>query len=539
MSLLLDHLVLQGVLSQDLREVILTEHGISKRPIEQLLKDIDLIPEDEWLKALSHVRGTTLVNLDDFEDWKSFVSLFPQKVLEECLAIPFDQNPPYLHVAMADISNIQAYDFLCQNAPTGWKIQPFIAKKAQILLRLQETAAKADVHFTDHYTIDDQVVHQFIYKIFNQAVQNHVSDIHFEPEKFFITLRYRCDGLLKVVQRFHLSFWQGLCVQLKILANMDISQTRLPQDGRFSFPIFGRAVDFRMSTYPTFYGENIVLRLLDKEKSLLDLEDLGYSSLNHTLLQHLLKKPEGLIVMTGPTGSGKTTTLYSMLKVLNKEKVNIMTLEDPVEYHIQGLRQSEVRDHVAFTFTHAMTSLLRQDPDVILIGEVRDEETADMAIRAGMTGHLILTTLHTTNALGTIYRLLELKVPLSLITSVLKGIVAQRLVRTLCGHCKIPVPHNCPEKCHDFIKQNWTGKVFRAQGCALCDFQGYKGRQAISEILLATPELEDLLLSHASHQELRAYLSAQGFWCLATDGLYAVSEGSTSLEEIARVLGIE
>lgn len=537
MSILLDHLVRQGLLSQDLREVILREHSLSKRPIEQLLKDTDLVCEDQWLQTLAKIRGTSLVALDQFPEWKTLAPLFPQDILEKCLAIPFEKKPPYLHIAMADISDIQAYDALGQHAPAGLKLQCFMAKKSDILVRLQEIAPKADIYFMDHYTIDDQVVHQFIYRIFNQAVQDRVSDLHFEPEKFFITLRSRCDGLLKVVQRFHISLWQSLCVQLKILAGMDISQTRLPQDGRFSFPICGRPIDFRISSYPTFYGENLVLRILDKEKAVLDLEQLGYSPGNHDRLKALLKKPEGLIVMTGPTGSGKTTTLYSMLKGLNQEHVNIMTLEEPVEYHIRGLRQSEVRDHSAFTFTHAMTSLLRQDPDVILIGEIRDEETADMAIRAGMTGHLVLTTLHTTNALSTISRLFELKVPLSLVTSVLKGVVAQRLVRTLCS-CKKPVVQPCPDKASPFIQEIWPPHIYQAQGCPLCQFQGYKGRQAISEILLITSSLEDLLLSQAPFQDLRAHLLSQGFWCLITDALYAVCSGTTSLEEVVRVLGI-
>jgi general secretion pathway protein E/type IV pilus assembly protein PilB len=284
------------------------------------------------------------------------------------------------------------------------------------------------------------------------------------------------------------------------------------------------------------YGENLVLRILDQQHSLIALEKLGYSAHNMANIHRILEKPEGLIIMTGPTGSGKTTSLYSMLATLDHEHINIMTLEEPIEYHVPNIRQSEVKEKSQFDFMSGMHSLLRQDPDVILIGEIRDEKTADMAIRAGMTGHRVFTTLHTVHALGAIYRLMELQVPISLLAGVLNGVVAQRLIRLLCSACKIPMGLEIQQaKDHHVWPQV---DVFRANGCEQCGFSGYHGRKAIAEVMVMDADIEALILDRASHQELQRAVTTKGFRPMHHDAKEAVIRGETSLSEIHRVMGL-
>lgn len=536
---LLDNLLKNQKINHDYKEILLMEQQRSQRSLESLLLDMGIITEEELLELLARFRQCTIVSLNDYRvSIAQLHNLISSDILQQTFSIPIycDYQNANLTIAMADISDIQSYDLLLHHIPQGYQVVTVLAKKSHILTALQDFAPPPNIQSTGHYTIDDQVINEFLYKIIVEAVRLKASDIHFEPEKFLIRVRYRRDGLLQTMYCFHEAFWQPFCVQLKILSSMDIAETRRPQDGRFSFPMMGRSVDFRVSCHPTLHGENIVLRVLDKEKSLIPLEKLGYSPWNLQAIHRLLKKPEGIIVMTGPTGSGKTTSLYSMLSILNKEQINIMTLEEPIEYYLPHIRQSEVRDQSSFTFTTGMHSILRQDPDVILIGEIRDEPTADMAIRAGMTGHVVLTTLHTTHALGTIYRLMELKVPLSLLTGVLNGIVAQRLVRLLCPLCKVPkdlTPQEAKEYC---IWPQVT--VYQAKGCSFCSSLGYKGRKAIAEVIMMSPDLEERILEQAPYSELQRCLFQKGFKNLKSDALSSVLNGETSLEEVQRVLGI-
>lgn len=535
---LLDHLMSCNKLTADYKEIILTEYEKkTKRSLESILLDLNIVTEDEILTWLSEFRQCSVVSLADYKDnIKNLAFLLPYSLLETCLAVPIEHTPEFqtLKIAMADVSDIQAYDLLKQNL-SNYELVTVMAKKSDILTALQDIAPSTSIQSTIHCTIDDQVINQFLHQLIVEAVKVRASDIHFEPEKFLIRVRYRCDGILKTVCCFHDSFWQPFCIQLKILASIDIAETRNPQDGRFSLSIMGRHVDFRASTHPTLFGQNIVLRILDKEKSLILLESLGYSAHNLEKIYDLLKKPEGIIVMTGPTGSGKTTSLYGMLSILNAEKLNIMTLEEPIEYHLPHIRQSEVREQSSFNFFAGMHSILRQDPDVILIGEIRDEQTADMAIRAGMTGHLVLTTLHTVHALATIYRLTELKVPVSLLAGVLNGLIAQRLIRLLCQNCKEKTEISPQQAQHYRI---WPQTfVYQPRGCSLCS-QGYQGRKAIAEVIILDNNLEELILENASYGQLRKYLAQKGFKSLIEDGITSVLNGETSLEELSRVVGV-
>lgn len=535
---MLAHLVSTGRLSEDHRDVLLIEVEQSENPIESLLLDMEILTEEELLKLYEHIFQISVVELKSYHaEIKRLCELLPYPLWEQTLTLPIGGSlqENRLVIAMVDVWDINAYDCLKRNLPENCQLTRVMGKRSEILSVLQEIAPPPEVSNSTHYMVEDQVIHQFLHQTLVEAVRLGASDIHFEPEKFSVQIRCRYDGLLKTVKTFHRSFWKPLCVQLKVLSSMDIAEMRRPQDGRFSFSILGRDVDFRASCHPTLHGENIVLRILDKKKALISLDALGYSTHNLNLIKGMLRRPEGIIIVTGPTGSGKTTSLYSMLSVLDCKKLNIMTLEEPVEYHFSCIRQSEVREGSAFHFSSGMHSILRQDPDVILIGEIRDETTAYMAMRAAMTGHMVFTTLHTIHAVGAIYRLKELQVPLSILAGVLNGIISQRLLRMLCPHCKIASHASSEDRLYGIEED---AVLYRSsQGCVHCHFTGYLGRKAISEVITVDEEIEELILNHCSYTQLKDSLIRKGFISLRQDGLRSVMSGDTSLEEFQRILG--
>ena len=533
---LLDILMESKKMTQDIRDVLLAERERSHRSLESLLLEMEIVTEDELLDLFVRFRPCDTVSLSLYQNQIcQLVTWIPYEVLERYVAVPIGCQDYTLTLAMADITDLHGLDTLRQYIPKQYQVIPVLAKKSEILEALQAVRPVTDIHSASQRHMGDQVISQFLYDILVKAIQKGASDIHFQLEKFLVRVQYRLDGILSTVRCFHESFWQAICVQLKVLAAMDIAETRLPQDGRFSCFVMGHRVDFRMACHPTIYGENVVLRILDQKRAILSLEKLGYSAHNLDLIYRILQKPEGLIVMTGPTGSGKTTSLYAMLSTLDREKLNIMTLEEPVEVHFSQIRQSEVREKGKFDFAAGMHSILRQDPDVILIGEIRDEKIAEMAIRAGMTGHLVFTTLHTTHGLGTLCRLRELKVPLSLLAGILSGIVAQRLIRLLCPDCKVPHLLSAQEAQAYHV---WPQmQVFCGQGCSACSFSGYRGQKAIAEVIVMDRDLERLMMEEAAYPELHRFLVQKGFRELRSDGLDAVRRGETSLEELFRVMG--
>ena len=352
-------------------------------------------------------------------------------------------------------------------------------------------------------------------------------------------IRYRIDGLLRQIRALHKSYWPAMAVRIKVMAGLNIAETRAPQDGRISLSVSGRPVDFRVSTQPTIHGENIVLRVLDRQKGIVGLHELGLSDARLELLKLMIARPEGLILVTGPTGSGKTTTLYSILGHINAEGINIMTLEDPVEYPMAQIRQTAVSDAARLDFANGVRAMLRQDPDVILVGEIRDGDTARMAFQAAMTGHQVYSTLHTSSAIGAIPRLLDLGIVPDILAGNLIGIVAQRLIRRLCPHCREAYPAADYEMRLLGSAGNATRPtLFRATGCPQCDFQGYRGRLAIMELLRLDPDLDELIARRATARELQHAAASRGFTRLADDGTRRVLDGDTSLEELARVVDL-
>ncbi len=389
---------------------------------------------------------------------------------------------------------------------------------------------------TDEYS---QPVVRLVNALLSDAVKRGASDIHFEPEEGFLRFRYRIDGVLRQIRSIHKNYWPAISVRLKVMSGMDIAETRAPQDGRISLSFSGRQVDFRVSTLPTVHGENIVLRVLDRQKGIVDLDELGIQDEALTTLKLMVARPEGIILVTGPTGSGKTTTLYSILSHLNTESVNIMTLEDPVEYPTSMIRQTSASETSRLDFASGIRSMMRQDPDIILVGEIRDEDTASMALRAAMTGHQVFSTLHTNSALGAIPRLLDIGVKPDILAGNIIGVVAQRLVRKLCSACK--ESYHISDLERNLLGLKVTDKeqtIYAAKGCVQCDNQGYKGRLALLEILHFDSDMDEIIARRGTQKELMRLALSRGFKTLADMGALRVLDGSTSLEEMSRVIDL-
>ncbi len=383
---------------------------------------------------------------------------------------------------------------------------------------------------------EDSSVIDFINCLLEDATLKGASDIHIEPQHEFIRVRYRVDGKLASVIHIQRKFWNSMVVRIKVISNMNIAESRKPQDGRIEMDIAGRSVDFRLSCQPGIYGEKFVVRILDKSKSLMTLEQLGFSDWNYKKMIYTIERPAGITIVTGPTGSGKTTTLYSMLGYLNNPDTNIMTLEDPVEYTVPLVFQTQVREDSAFDFASGVRSSMRQDPDILLIGEIRDHGTAEAAIRASLTGHKVLTTLHTVDAATTIQRLLDIGIARYMISGNLDSVIAQRLVRKLCNHCKVPQEKFSEIELEilDRYQRIMPSKseIRKATGCAHCRHTGYRGRTTIAEILHVTPEIDNAILEEGTKHKIVAIAKEQGFRTLQEDAMHRVFEGVVTLEEI-------
>ncbi len=383
-----------------------------------------------------------------------------------------------------------------------------------------------------------QPVVRLIDALLTEAVQRGASDIHFEPESSFLRIRYRIDGVLRQMRSLHKSFWPAMVVRMKVISGMNIAETRAPQDGRISLRLSGRPIDFRVASHPTTYGENFVLRILDRQKGIVPLSQTGLDESALNMLKMIISKPEGIVLVTGPTGSGKTTTLYSVLSHVNTESVNIMTLEDPVEYPLSLIRQTSINEAAKLDFASGIRSMMRQDPDIILVGEIRDHPTAEMAFRAAMTGHQVYSTLHTNSAIGAIPRLLDIGILPDIMAGNIIGIIAQRLVRVLCKECKYPYVPDAMERKLLGIPVHQDITLYRAAGCDSCNHQGYKGRMAIMELLKMDYDLDDLVSRRASTRQLRELALSKGFRPLAMDGIRRIQQGITSLAEVSRVVDL-
>lgn len=408
-----------------------------------------------------------------------------------------------------------------------------IADLSSILSELEvnvDNVKQEDIHKDDTPTV------KFVNALLYEAIKSNASDIHIEPDENFVRVRMRIDGVLMNKTIVHKNYWSGICVRVKVLSGMNIAEQRKPQDGGMKMTIQGREIDFRVSSIPTIYGENIVIRILDKTKSLTKLEELGFNNNNLNVLKIALQKPEGIIVVTGPTGSGKTTTLYSILSIINDIEDNIMTLEEPVEYRLPMIRQSEINHRAGFDFASGLRSLLRQDPDIIFLGEIRDKETADIAVRASITGHQVFSTLHTNSALSAITRLIDIGIQPYMLSDSLTAVIAQRLVRKLCPHCKITESMSLEMKRAFLLDENRDFTICRASGCEKCNQTGYQGRIVISEIVFIDSDLRDVISTNPSMKEITATAKRNGFIPMQRDVILKIVKGITSWDEAKRVV---
>ncbi len=377
---------------------------------------------------------------------------------------------------------------------------------------------------------------KFIDALLYEAIKCNASDIHIEPDEMFVRIRMRIDGILVNKTIVHKNYWSGICVRIKVLSGMNIAEQHRPQDGAMSMTIQGREIDFRVSAIPTIYGENIVIRILDKTHSLTKLGDLGFNKHNLKLINLALKKPEGIIIITGPTGSGKTTTLYSLLSIINNVGDNIMTLEEPVEYRMPLIRQSEINHRAGFDFSSGLRSLLRQDPDIIFLGEIRDKETAEIAVRSAITGHQVFSTLHTNGALSTITRLIDIGIQPYMLSDCLTAIIAQRLARRLCRYCKKEKLMSQKMKKVFELNQEKEYKICFPVGCEKCNQTGFKGRIAVSEVLMMDQNLKDTVTSNPTIKSITDVAKKSGFISMQRDAILKIAKGITSFEEIQRVV---
>ena len=549
-------LISQGILTEDQLRIALLEQMKSKLPVGKLLVNLGFVSEATLRDALSEKLGLQSVDLSQIIIDSQAMKLVPRDfaLRHHIFPIALDREHGTLIVALSDTNNIVALDQLRARLRGELELESRLAGDTEISRAIEqyyghELSIDGILHEIETGEIDyqslagageqySQPVVRLIAALLADAVGKNASDIHFEPEQNFLRIRYRIDGVLRQIRSLHKTYWPAMAVRIKVLAKMNIAETRAPQDGRISLSLTGRQVDFRVASQATSHGENVVLRILDRQKGIVPLDGLGLESSQLDLLKRMISRPEGIILVTGPTGSGKTTTLYSILNHINSDTVNIMTMEDPVEYPMTLIRQTSVNEAAKMDFANGIRSLMRQDPDVILVGEIRDEETAEMAFRAAMTGHQVYSTLHTNSAVGAFPRLLDTGVTPEVMAGNMIGIIAQRLIRRLCKHCRQPYTATSAECRLLGVKADRPPTVYRAVGCDHCDYQGYRGRVAIMEILKLDVDIDELIARRATARELQLAAIAKGFRTLADDGSRRVLEGTTTLDELMRVVDL-
>ncbi len=562
-------------MSEKLGELLLKNNLITSQQLEKALDDqkssggrlgdslikLGLVQEGELVGFLSKQYGMPSINLSEIKISPDVIKIIPNDVAIKYQVIPVSLRNSTLIVAMVDPSNIFAIDDI--KFLTGHRIEPMIASESSMALSLdtyygttkgltnilqgieaEELQIAGEEESLDignlQQASEDAPVIKLVNAVFTDAVKKRASDIHVEPYEKYFRIRFRIDGILYEIMRPPLKMKNAVVSRLKIMARLDIAERRLPQDGRIKLKMAkGEEMDVRVSILPTLFGEKVVLRLLDKSNLQLDMTKLGFEEGQLNDFKEAIYKPYGMVLVTGPTGSGKTTTLYSALSELNKITENISTAEDPVEFNLPGINQVQIHEEIGLTFANALRSFLRQDPDIILVGEIRDFETAEIGIKAALTGHLVLSTLHTNDAPSTINRLLNMGIEPFLVSSATNLIVAQRLVRKTCAECKAPVtisPESFaklgipPEEYEQY--KNIT--FYKGTGCDVCNNTGYKGRIALYEVAAVTDPIKELILQGASALEIKREAIRQGMKTLRRSGITKLLEGVTSLEEILK-----
>lgn len=544
-----DLLVEVGVINEEqLYDALAGQKESGLRLGDQLLK-MALLTEQQLIEVLEFQLGIPHVKLFKEKIDQSLLNIISEDVARANQILPLRKQGDKLIVAMSDPLDYYAVDDL--RLSTGFLIEPVIAKKQELKLTINRyygmqksinqmmkdapEEEQESLLMGEGPNFDLSPVAQMVNQLINQAVQLGASDIHIDPLEEETIIRVRVDGSLRTERTIPKHMHPMICSRIKILARLNIAEKRLSQDGRFEVEVDYRKIDLRVSTLPTSFGEKMVLRVLDLSNAVLETEKLGFSEKNLEHYNKLLNNPYGIILVTGPTGSGKTTTLYSALRELNTEAVNIITVEDPIEYQIKGINQVQINASIGLSFASGLRSIVRQDPDIIMVGEVRDLETAKISLQAAMTGHLVLSTLHTNDAISVVTRLVDMGVESFLVSAAIVGVIAQRLVRKNCSECKQKYTLNAEEKGLLLKHDLEVDHVLKGTGCSTCQNTGYKGRIALHEIMVIDDPLREMMAQKASHAEFRSYLQQKQFDSLFVDGLRKISEGVTTFDEVFRV----
>jgi type IV pilus assembly protein PilB len=542
------------IITEDQLKRGLNQQKVSGKRLGDILVEMGYATEDDIVSQLSEQMGLAFIDLNSYQVDREVLKVIPEKVARRFNAIPLFKVGGMVTVAMENPLDIQSVDEL--NRVTGLEIQPVFGTRSAIAKCIdkyygtsgelkeaiedieeeQDKQEKVAVLELNDSKEKDSPAIKLVNLIVTQAVRDGASDIHFEPEEKEFRIRLRVDGVLNEIKPYPpKNLEAAILSRVKVMCGMDIAEKRLPQDGRIKIKVDAKTVDLRVSSFPTIYGENIVIRILDRSNVLVDMKELGLSEESYGIMDEIINAPNGVILVTGPTGSGKTTSLYAFLATINSKDLNILTLEDPVEYRLTGVRQSQVDAKSGLTFASGLRSIVRQDPDVILIGEIRDLETAEVAIQSALTGHLVFSTLHTNDAPSAATRLIDMGIEPFLIASALKCVVAQRLVRFLCPKCKekyVPSPevlrslNLAPTASYTFYKE---------KGCNECRETGYKGRKGVFEIMLMNDEIKEMIVRKESANRIMQAAVANGMKNLRTDGLRRIINGETSVAEVLRI----
>lgn len=548
-----DILVESGFITREQLEEALRVQRQTGQRLGKVLVDLGYVTEDVILEVLEYQLGIPRVSLADITPDAELVSSFPEPLVRRHKVVPVKKEGNRVITALADPLNVVVIDDL--RVATGYDIYPVMATEREIeeaierffgpasmQRAVQEIAAGTPAEEelparTEEVTAVDAPVVRLVNSLVEGAINQRASDIHIEPQENKVRVRYRIDGVLREVMSLPARIQSAVISRIKIMAGMDIAEKRIPQDGRVQLKHADREIDLRISTMPTVFGEKAVLRLLDKSVALLKLDRLGFSPDNLARFQNLIRGAYGMLLLTGPTGSGKTTTLYAVLNELNRPEKNIITIEDPVEYSLPGINQTGVAPKAGLTFAVGLRAILRQDPDIVMVGEIRDRETAEIAIRAANTGHLVLSTLHTNDAAAAFTRLIDMGIEPFLVASSVRGVVAQRLVRVICTRCRTayPVEPGAPERVFLGVPDDQPLTLHRGRGCGACGHTGYRGRTSIQEVLSATREIKALANAKAPADEIKRQAVREGMVPLKEDGIRKVLAGTTTVDEIIRV----
>lgn len=549
-----DVLVNSGVITAEQLQKGLELQKGSGRKLGETLVDEGITTEENIAKALSSQLGYEMVDLQDISIDEEILNLVPPNILKKHKMIPFEYSRTgmnVLRVAMSDPMNMAAMDDI--NIITNLQVEPVVATPRDVMLALDRYYGQAEVNSAleeyvkektsqmaeqeDIYSddINNSPIVQLVKTMIEQAVRQRASDIHIEPMEKQVRVRYRIDGALYEKAAYNISLLPALVARIKIIGGMDISEKRKPQDGRITQVVDRREFDIRVSILPTVYGEKIVMRLTSKNALSREKSQLGLKPHDLQKFDHILKNPHGILLVTGPTGSGKSTTLYTALSELNKEDVNIITVEDPVEANIDGINQVQVNNKADLTFASALRSILRQDPDIIMIGEIRDQETASIAVQASITGHLVVSTLHTNSAASTITRLVDMGIEPYLIADATVGVIAQRLVRRLCPDCKRAKKADAEDLEMLMRKPEEDLTIYEPCGCAKCDGTGFRGRIGVYEIMEVTPQLKHIISKGGEVEAIKAQALKDGMHTLRMSATELVLDGTTSVQEMMRV----